>query len=554
MLPRNQSGTVSEDKRRGDTCGIPGRHTARLFVLGHPHGGRAASILGRLAGLCWRRYIVRTDAGLYSGSRPQASAVLIGPLIDGGDDIKTSHISDVFRTQWAGRDVVVKRYNHVSFVHSLRHSIKGSRARRSWRNGRRLLELGIPTPRPLAYIDEHRGLLLWRSYLVTEYVDGRRLSELLEDRDVPHGAKRRIISQVLRIIHRLSVHGINHGDMKHTNILCLGGTVVLTDLDSVETHEWEWLHRQRQAVDMARFLRDVGGPHVQWNVSDTLPDPEADAGAVRRQTFVEKTVAGGRLYFDSALHDRELEESLTAGEEDIRRRYDSVVVESSQASRVLRFTVGSGQAARVIYFKEYLRRPLDRLKELFRPCRAMRAFHASGMLAEAGFLTPTIVAVGRLADSPSRVRSFLATEEVTGARPIYKYLVPGPRHEGTRSLQERRELLSAIGQTIGRMHRAGIVHGDLRPGNILARKTAGRWEFFFIDNERTRKRRILCRFSRLKNLVQINMLPTGLSRTDRMRFFHAYMLLNPPVCAMYKQWARSIMAWTHRRFRLKGWL
>jgi hypothetical protein len=50
------------------------------------------------------------------------------------------------------------------------------------------------------------------------------------------------------------------------------------------------------------------------------------------------------------------------------------------------------------------------------------------------------------------------------------------------------------------------------------------------------------------------MLPSGVSRMDRMRFFYAYMLANPSVCAAYKKWARRIMIVTYRRFRRKGWI
>jgi hypothetical protein len=38
-----------------------------------------------------------------------------------------------------------------------------------------------------------------------------------------------------------------------------------------------------------------------------------------------------------------------------------------------------------------------------------------------------------------------------------------------------------------------------------------------------------------------------------MRFFQAYMLANPSVCADYKPWAARIMTRTRRRFRRKGW-
>ena len=553
MLATNESETLGGDTRSQSACGTFHRPVIQRFVVRHASKGRSATILGRLAGWWRARYIVRVDAALCPGGRLSATSLV--SLIDSGEDIKTSSVSDVYRTQWGGRDVVVKRYNHMGLTHSLRHSIKGSRARRSWRNGQRLLELGIPTPRPLAHIDEYRGLLLWRSYLVTAFVDGRRLSELLEDEDVPPGAKRRMVTQVLKLIHRLSVHGINHGDMKHTNILCLAGKAVLTDLDSVETHEWEWLHRRRQAVDLARFLRDISGPSTQWELAEASTGPSARAAPMRRQDFVSRTTPTATLCLNTDYRGKELEEALLAGQEGLRQRYAAALVESARSSRIVRFETPRDPGGRTIYLKEYLdRSPLDWLKRFLRRGRAVRAFDASLMLAEAGFLTPTIVAAGQVRRGLLGRRSFLATEAVEGTRPIHEYLIAGRRENGTCSLHDRRKLLRAIGQIVGQMHRMGIVHGDLRPGNILVRKSADRWEFFFIDNERTCKRGILSAHLRIKNLVQINMLPRGLSRTDRMRFFQSYMLANPSVCAAYKRWARRIMAITYRRFRRKGWV
>ena len=497
----------------------------------------------------------RIDARLCPDGRVPAPGAVIDPLVNGGESIKTGDISDVYRVQWAGRDLVVKRYNHGGLLHSLRHTLKGSRARRGWINGQRLLKLGIPTPRPIAYIDEFRGPLLWRSYLVTEFADGRRLNEILDDGSVADGAKRRLIHQVLKLIHRLSLHGINHGDTKHTNILCVEGRVVLTDLDSVETHEWEWLHRRRQAGDIARFLRDMGSPQVQGGCEDGPNGSPAKSGGATEPNFTNKRTTDGEMHLNRGFPcGQELEETLWGGQEGVRRRYVPTVMESSRNSRVLRFRASCNSGERTVYFKEYIRRsPLDWLKELFYPCRAVRAFRASFMLADAGFLSPTVIAAGRVGRGLLGKRSFLATEEVADARPVYKYLVPPHCGESACTLQDRRELLRSIGRTIGRMHRAGIIHGDLRPGNVLARKGADGWEFFFIDNERTRRRRVLLASSRLKNLVQINMLPQGVSRTDRMRFFHAYMLANPSVCAAYKQWAERIMTRTRRRFRRKGW-
>jgi len=102
------------------------------------------------------------------------------------------------------------------------------------------------------------------------------------------------------------------------------------------------------------------------------------------------------------------------------------------------------------------------------------------------------------------------------------------------------------------MHAAGIFHGDLRLGNILAKEENNGWHFFLIDNERTRKFRRLPSRLRLKNLVQVNMLNSdGITKTDRMRFFKAYFKENPLMTYKRKRWVERIIEKTDRRFEKK---
>ena len=54
-------------------------------------------------------------------------------------------------------------------------------------------------------MDEHRGPLLWQSFLVTEYVGSPMLDSVLRDPRVPEGRKRRMIHQTLRLIDRLGL-------------------------------------------------------------------------------------------------------------------------------------------------------------------------------------------------------------------------------------------------------------------------------------------------------------------------------------------------------------
>jgi tRNA A-37 threonylcarbamoyl transferase component Bud32 len=513
----------------------------------------APGLLRRILSIVFpTRWTGRADGGLAAGTEIAGVIENLETCVRQGRPIKTGGPIDVRHTTWRGREVVVKWYKHVGWLHSLRHTLKGSRARRAWGNARRLLDLGIPTPRPLAFFDEHYGPLLWQSYLVTGYVEGPNLRSVLCDASMPEGRKRRLIHQTLRLLDRLGSHGIRHGDMKHTNVLCPGSRIMLTDLDGMGIHKLRCFSRRHYARDIARFLRRMAPQQETRGLKC-----EAEGGIqMPDRGLLELPSTAGRTWVNRDFRSHELEEVLSAGPQALAEHFRPQPVQASPASRVGRFTATFNGERVGVYFKEYLDRSLwDRLKHLVRPSRAVRATGASQMLGRHGFHVPEIICLGSFG-AGLRARSFLATREVTDGVPVYKYLMPAPPTLASVpcSLREKRQLLRQFGQTVGRMHRAGIAHGDLRPGNILARRAHGGWEFFFIDNERTRKWPFLPTHLRLKNLVQINMLPWGVTNTDRLRFFQAYLLMNPKVRRGFRKWAGKIMRLTYKRFRQRGWL
>lgn len=178
-------------------------------------------------------------------------------LMQQGQVLKDDRASFVSRVFWNGHDMVIKRYNHRNLWHSLRHTIKGSRARRTWLSAHHLLSLKIATPEPLAYIDQYRGHLLWQSYFVTRFVPGPPVQEILHDGTIVPAQKQRVSDLVLELLHRMAEHGVSHGDMKHTNILYDGTNVVLTDLDAMRSGGAGWRCRHRYRRDVNRYLRDL---------------------------------------------------------------------------------------------------------------------------------------------------------------------------------------------------------------------------------------------------------------------------------------------------------
>ena len=174
-------------------------------------------------------------------------------LIAHGNILKDGNTCFVSRLLWNDNDIVVKRYNHKGFFHSLRHTIKKSRARRVWLNAQRLGILGISTAKPLAYIEKKKGFLIWRSYLITEYTEGTNLYNFMRDESLPKETRSIATQKLKELLDKLAEYHITHGDLKHSNILITKNGPVLTDLDAMKIHRFSWTFKIRRTKDLQHF-------------------------------------------------------------------------------------------------------------------------------------------------------------------------------------------------------------------------------------------------------------------------------------------------------------
>jgi serine/threonine protein kinase len=189
------------------------------------------------------------------------------------------------------------------------------------------------------------------------------------------------------------------------------------------------------------------------------------------------------------------------------------LVDSSSHTRVAR------HLALGLYYKEFRHRsPADRFKAVLRGSRAARARRHGDALRHAGINAPANVAWGHLDGG----REYLFTREVSG-KGVDQWLRDATSRRSPDQLGTRRQLLYQLGTFIGRVHATGFIHGDLRPGNVLASFEGGRFRFSLIDNERTTRSASPPGRGLLRNLMQLNMLtPSELSLADRARFFRAW--------------------------------
>jgi Ser/Thr protein kinase RdoA (MazF antagonist) len=140
--------------------------------------------------------------------------------------------------------------------------------------------------------------------------------------------------------------------------------------------------------------------------------------------------------------------------------------------------------------------------------RARQAFRMGHALARAGFRVPAVVVAARRGRA-----GLLVTREVPGDDLLATLARPT-------TLAVKRALLRALGAEVGRLHRAGFVHGDLVPPNVRLDEDG---RFVFLDNDRTRRSRLLVRIAGRRNLVQLGrFIVPGLTLTDRARVLAGY--------------------------------
>ena len=115
--------------------------------------------------------------------------------------------------------------------------------------------LDIATPKPLAYIEQHKKKLIWKSYLVTEYIEGQKLYDFRQTGNINKEQHETIDNQIKEMLDEMEKNHITHGDLKHTNILITDKGPVLIDLDGMKVHKWSWSYKSSRTKDLQRFAK-----------------------------------------------------------------------------------------------------------------------------------------------------------------------------------------------------------------------------------------------------------------------------------------------------------
>lgn len=254
----------------------------RFLKAYHPEAGLGKETAKKLAAAVWAKTVQRLakrtwthtegferiETGGYQGhfsssffgqEKANDFPAILEAWMSGGQPLKEDRSTRVVRCLYQGRKIVIKRYNYQGLWHSLRHTIKGSRAVKCWRWGHLLADLGIPCARPLAYVERRKAGIIHGSYIVNEFVEGPMLYTVMNTPDYSSQQRKRVMEQAARLLKKLGQCRITHGDMKPANLLICRGRPVLIDLDSMRRHRfYPWFRYQHRKM-VRYFYRRLHG-------------------------------------------------------------------------------------------------------------------------------------------------------------------------------------------------------------------------------------------------------------------------------------------------------
>lgn len=410
-----------------------------------------------------------------------------------GETIKDTRVRSVHR--WKG--LFVKRFKYPGFLQMLRGRLH-DRASHEFRILEELRRRGIEVPEPVA----------WARNGDSTYLFTREIPNAVVLRFTP--LTRELLGSLARFVRRIHDAGLRADDLHLGNILLADGKLHLVDLHQSrmvgtlsEEERLESLafvvlgfHTLVTRTEALRFVRAYGAD----------PDKVAPAFQAARDRYF--TSRQSRAWKSGSNFD-------VVDDVIVRRPF-----KAEEALKIL-----GAPPLRLVKEVPNRRLWLADAKTFVKEGSRDAWGNAYGLELR-GIPTPRLHAV--------RGKQVIG-DWLEGALPLWDHL----KEKGV-----SRALLLRLARLVRRMHDLGVYHRDLKANNILVRGE----ELFVIDLDRVDFVRDVRDEDRSWNLAQLNAaVGAPLTRTDRLRFFFAYVGNTRAVRQQWKRWAWDIMRHTVAR-------
>ncbi len=190
--------------------------------------------------------------------------------IENGKMLKNGDKTTVVKITEGELELVIKRYNIISFWHAIVRGLRHSRAHRCWVFAHLFKELALDTPEPIAMIEERLGPIRKRAYYVMLYRHG-----VIGRTAILDANQQQLEKYIKALVNDLQIlHGqmITHGDLKATNWLWQNNQWIWLDLDATRQHRHLRSFTMSWYRDIRRLLKNwQDHPQILQRVKQQIP-------------------------------------------------------------------------------------------------------------------------------------------------------------------------------------------------------------------------------------------------------------------------------------------
>jgi tRNA A-37 threonylcarbamoyl transferase component Bud32 len=443
--------------------------------------------------------------------------------------------------------IFLKKDKVVGWTESLKYLFFPSKARKEWLVADQLKKRNLNVPQPLGWMEKtHRGFLKESYYLSMAIGNGTSFIE-----DSKKKMEDSCLDELAATVRRMHDFGLFHQDLHGGNFLWCGASFFITDL-----------HR-------AKVLRSVSLDRRLLNLAQLFHSLRSSWGEGDRLRFIEK-------YFMDEPPSLEKREKLFRKVQSLmvrlqRRQWQSRTKRCLKESTV--FSVKRGRGMTLYHRRDF---PMDRLKkvieehlslikerpsalaklspgvivsivndgrgkvgvkqflyahlgdifkDLFRPSKGLKAWVAGNGLVARGIPSLRPLALLEQSDWRGWRESFLVMEASEKGLEMDRYILGG-----LGDIRRKRLFIKDFAQWLLHLHEKHLYHQDMKTCNILVSQNGETWDFHLLDLEDVRLDEKVDEKGLFKNLLQLNTsIPKAISRTDRLRFFKAYIREQPMI-------------------------
>jgi serine/threonine protein kinase len=423
-----------------------------------------------------------------------------------GEPVKSSYNRSVVRL---AEGIYIKQV-HYRGLHAILKTVVGGNAAKAGKINIALSKRGVSVPQVLAFGTDRSFGLIRRDLLITrELLHGTNFADFIRT-DYPEldpCAKQRLVKEFAEFIKGLHAAGVFHRDLHYGNIFIFRrnqkNRFVLLDLDQVRLKPQELSPREKaqnlailvsnfwtlsRLSERFRFLKYYD-PCGQGTVKREFTRRITQI-ALKKSHRVWQSKARRCLFNNTRFrrqgHDRFKIFSIRRS--DIQDMLHDFLSDPEQLMQQ-GLTLKNGRTVKAVKVKikgrfYFLKRYnckgwVYRIKNAFRRSRAKRTWYVNWGLRVRDLPVPKPLIC--LEERHFRLlgRSYILSEYFDGAKPLSLVW---------KALDDRRKkrLITRLAMILGRMHRMGVYHGDLKWNNVLIREHADEVEIVICDLDSAR--------------------------------------------------------------------